>query len=142
MVTGGMLSVVVTVTVTVTVAWPIPAASFSFTGTPIGADVMPASSVSDVDVDVVVALAPVKVGLSPLVDEDIAEVVETSGEVDDVCALFPSGVIWSFSGAVTTANNAFGIEGVGFESVVVVRVADGVAYATGELFNGLASLTC
>ena len=128
MVNGAVFSVVVTVTVTVTVAWPFPTAAFSFTGTPIGAYVMPALSALDVDVFVTVATAGW--GLSVLEDGGVAEDCiagdETSGEG-----------LW---GAVTTANNAFGIEIDEVASTAVVSDVDGVAL--GDSFKGLESWTC
>ena len=130
MVTGAVFSVVVTVTVTVTVAWPFPTAAFSFTGTPIGAYVMPALSALDVDVFVKVASADW--GLSVLADGGVAEDciagAETSGEG-----------LW---GAVTTANNAFGIEIDGVASAAVVSGVDGVASDLGDSSKGLESWTC
>ena len=145
MVIGAVFSVVVTVTVTVTVAWPFPTAAFSSTGTPIGAYVMPAPSA--LDVDVFVTVASVGCGLSALADGGVAEDcvagVETSGEPElEACALFSLSGAGELCGAVTTANNAFGIETDGVASAAVVSGVDRVASELGGLVKGLESWTC
>ena len=148
---GAVFSVVVTVTVTVTVAWLFPTAAFSFTGTPMGEYVMPAPSA--LDVDVLVTPASVSWGLSVLADGGVAEDciagVEISGEDceawglgNEPCALFSLGGARSFWGAVTTANNAFGIEIVGVASAAVVSGPDVVASDLRDLFTGLELCTC
>ena len=66
--------------------------------------------------------------------------VKISGELgNEACALFPLDETRSFTDAVTTANNAFGTETIGFASVAVVVDADGAASDFGELFKGLES---
>ena len=136
MVTAAGLSV--TVTVTVTVACVFPAATFSLTGTPVGAYMMLAPPA--LDADVLVTLASLNWRLSRSACGDIAEGCMTGVGISDwVCDAWEIGIeAWLFSVAVTTANNADGIE----TRSAVVDGTDGELSNLGELFREFEPWTC